>query len=352
MPGCDHQCKRDSAPRTYKFIELKKLHKIYLDYKPRGSKVYDYDESFLGTTPCEVEMTRGEKTVSVKFPYHEDYIDSFVVTGSGMRTEELIPTIKYFPETYCNITTTPDGASVKSLVACGEKLLGEFDDWGQTPIRGTNSDVMEAKCDRVFFITHESKYPAVLRFRGSINTDLELVNKGNIKIPELPDKTPANLEFKRGMFEDGSQPFNAVFEGNFFKIISTKYFVPVEIIDLRTDKSDISGANWFDERFFVVRFKNDEGDTKYLIYDSMERRRVSFDNFGLYHERNIPGIIRWKEQIPTSPTRVNEFFDIRYSVNNDGMFFFLKLYSGAGCWLVVKTDFEINSSQLVDILLQ
>jgi PEGA domain len=337
------------SPRTYRFIDLEKLHEVVFDYRPHGAKVWDGEE-IIGETPFSKMMIKGIKELVVKFPHHEDYKDVFLVHGETFRTEELVPLIKYFPETICDITTNPAGASIRSLVVCEGSLMGEFDDWGVTPLSGTNSDIMESRCERFFIFEMEGSYPALLRFRGSINASIELPDSKKFNIPKLPKTGVKDLVYVSGVIEGGGQPFSAVHEGTKFKIFSTKYSKPVSVSDLETKGSKFSGGSWWGGRFFVVRFKGSNDNVKYLLYDSQERKRIKFEDFGLYHERNIPGIIRWNEQIPASNSRVENFIDIRFKESSNGLLFYLKPYAGVECWFVLLCDSNLESSQLVDIM--
>ncbi len=336
------------TPRTYRYIELKKLHQIEFDYKPSGAEVWDGDK-LIGKTPFIAEMIAGEKIIKVTLLDHEEYIDRFFVHGETYRTEELQPSIKYISQNLCYIGTNPLGANAESLVVCNETLANEIDQWGVTPIEGTNADIMEKNCDRFFIFRYEDKYPSVLRFRGSIYSEIELTESSISSIPSIPKNGVLDLYYQK-QFAD--ERFSTTKNGDMYNVYSVKYSKPVSIVDMQSKASNISGASWLDNRFFVVRTKNDFDDTVYFLFDNDSHRRVRFEDFGFYRERAVPGTMRLGEQIPTSPVRLDSFHDFRYSYHGSGIMFFVRPYSGRECWLVIHSDINIDKPELVDVIIR
>lgn len=337
------------SPRTYKYIQLQKFHQIEFDYKPSGAEVWDGDE-MIGKTPFVTTMTKGEKVIRVTLLDHEDYIDRFYIHGETYRTEELAPTMKYLSQNICYVNTNPTGANAESLVICDDTLANEIDEWGTTPIEGTNADIMESTCDRFFILRHPDKYPAILRFRGSINANIELEDKTITSIPNIPKNGVIDLNYQTKMNDESS--FSVSREGDLFKVYSKKYSKPVSIVDLETPASNVSGASWLDERFFVIRTKNEYGNIIYVLFDNFIRRRVRFEDCGFYRERNVPGIMRLGEQIPISIVRLDTFHDFRYVYFHSGILFFIKPYTGRDCWFVIFSDMDINISQIINITIE
>jgi hypothetical protein len=121
---------------------------------------------------------------------------------------------------------------------------------------------------------------------------------------------------------------------------------------MKTDYSDVSGAAWVDDRFFVVRAKNEKGWQFLIAYDAIERKRFRIEKAGFWHEAIIPGDIEWKYHVPIKPTAIDTFFDLKITVAKNFSVATFWLYSGKNIEFTVMADTKFENCRLVGITQQ
>lgn len=334
----------------YALIRLDQLYHVKLNYMPEGSEVWE-DGRLIGRTPLVIERTAGKLTFVVRHEYHQDLTDEFVVTGSSYRMKTLKPTVKYFPSTICTFSSQPKGVAVDNYNIKDGKITDKSSMLGLTPFETTNAELFKMASEHLFVFRKEGFAPRILTGSGSFFAYMEMEKRQEYSKPS--GKWVSSLEYMTGEVTSPSKYYVLWAERreNKLAIISKKgEGMEVDILDIKTDYSDVSGAAWLDDRFFVVRSKNSTGMVFYIIYDAVARRRFRIENAGFWHEAIIAGSIDWKLQIPIKPTQVEEFSDIIIDVSKNFSAATFRLYGGLKLEFTVVADTLFDNPKLVDMV--
>lgn len=333
----------------YALVRLDQLYKIKLSYMPEGSEIWE-NGNLLGKTPMVVERIAGKLAFVVKHEFHKDLTDEFTVTGDSYRMKVLTPSVKYFPSTICTFSSQPKGVAVDNYNVKDGAIIDKSGILGITPFEIINADLFKQSFEHLFVFRKEGFAPRILTGSGSFFAHIEMEKKQDYTKPT--GTWVSSLDFKTGELASPSKNFTLWVEkrDNKLAIVSKKGVdVEVDILDMKTDYSDVSGAAWQDDRFFVVRAKNLKGRKFYIIYDAVARRRFRIENAGIWHEANIAGSIDWKLQIPIKPTQVEEFSDIVIQISKNFSAATFRLYDGLSLELTVVADNLFDKPKLVGI---
>lgn len=333
----------------YKLVRLEQLYKIKLSYMPEGSEVWE-DGKLIGKTPLVIERIAGKVTFVARHEYHQDLTDSFTVTGESYRMKTLKPTVKYFPGSICTFSSQPKGVTIDNYNINEGKIADKSGTLGVTPFEITNAELFKLSSDHLFVFRKEGFAPRVLTGSGSFFAHIEMEKTQNYSKPV--GKWVSTLEFKTGELSSASKSYTLWAEkrDKSLAIISKKGVdVEVDILDMKTVFSDVSGAAWLDDRFFVVRTRDATGRIFYIIYDAVARRRFRIENAGFWHEAIVAGSIDWKLQIPIKPTQVEEFSDIIIESTKNFSVATFRLYDGLKLEFTILADTLFDKSKLVGI---
>lgn len=330
-------------------INLKKLYKIKLNYMPEGSEVWENGQ-LVGKTPLEVEKTKGYYKFLVRHEFHNDLTDEFDVSGEGYRIKLLKPSVKYFPQTVCSFATDPVGASVEDFIISKGEIKDLPSSLGITPLEKTNAELSPNNEEHVFVFRKEGFAPAILTGIGSFTANIKLEPKISYILPV--GKWFSELDFKSGQLAspDGSHTLFAEHRDKSFCIISKKGELEVDILDMKTDISDVSGAAWLNGRFFVVRSKDKYGNLFYMAYDAQMRRKFRIENTNIWHEAQIGGGIEWKQRVPIKQSTIESFADARIDVSKSFSVCQFKLFKGRQLDVIVTAEKDFEKQKLADCI--
>lgn len=329
-------------------INLKKLYKIKLNYMPEGSEVWENGQ-LLGRTPMVTEKVQGHYKLLIRHEFHADLTDEFEVTSEGYRMKLLKPTVKYFPQTVCSFSSEPSAEVEDFRVVSGE-ITSTPSILGITPFDKTNAELSKNNEEHVFVFRKQGFAPAILTGIGSFTANIKL--EPQIKYTLPAGKWFSELAFKSGQLAspDGSHILFAEKRDNKFSIISKKGELEVDILDMKTDYSDVSGAAWADDRFFVVRGKNLDGTMLYMAYDAQMRRKFRIQNTNIWHEAQIAGDIEWKQRVPVKQSTIESFADARIEVSKNFSVCQFRLFKGRQLDIVVTADNKFETQKLADCI--
>ncbi|HPF48304.1 MAG TPA: PEGA domain-containing protein [Caldisericia bacterium] len=332
-----------SYPRDYRWIELNRLYKVQIDYQPEGTEVYRNGE-LLGKTPLEILLTKGQYEIVLKFIHHEDLVFELVVDGNEIATGSLTPEIMYFPETVCEFATTPPGALIESYIIEKDAVADTSIVVGTTPLNIKNSELPNLDSEKLFVISSDGHLPTLVVLRGSVTFDVKLPEVEDISGLSRPTSGISTLDYSISAFQNSTHgdEFNVQVENDLLTVKPSKYGGRVSIKDIETSYSKLSGIASINERFFAVRFMNGFGNQRFILYDTIERRRVRFFDVGLYHEQKIPGKFVWGERTSVKSTIVDEFVDFAVDSSNENIYWF-KVFDGFEFWFAVESDTQINT---------
>ena len=344
----EEQLTREQLEAGYAMLFLKQLYNIDLNYIPKGSEVWE-DGKLLGTTPFTIKKTAGVYTLVVRHEYHKDFVDEFKVTGQTIRIKLLKPTVKYFPQTICVLGSDPKGVNVEHYSVDDFKLTGPATDFGTTPINQSNLELSKLSPQHLFVYRLKGFAPQVITATGSFIANIKME-------PEISCVDPSSdwfskLPFKTGEIASPSKSYTFWTEkrDDKFAVISKKEVGEVDILDMKTDYTNVSGAAWADDRFFVVRAKKPSGWVYYIIYDAVTRKRFRVSNAGFWHEVDIAGDIEWGQRVPVNPTQVEEFADIKITVSKNFSVASLRLFDGYNLEFTVMSDNNFDKPKLARV---
>ncbi len=333
------------AVSHYINIHLKKLYKIKLNYMPEGSEVWENGQ-LLGKTPMVAEKVQGHYKLLVRHELHADLTDEFDVASEGYRMKLLKPTVKYFPQTVCSFSSEPAAAEVEDFRVVGGEITNAPSIIGATPFDKTNAELSKNNGEHIFVFRKQGFAPAILTGTGSFTAHIKL--EPEIKYTPPAGKWFSELDFKSGQLAspDGSHILFAEKRDKKFCVVSKKGELEVDILDMKTDYSDVSGAAWADDRFFVVRGKNVDGTMFYMAYDAQMRRKFRIENTNIWHEAQIAGDIEWKQRVPVKQSTIESFADARIEVSKTFSVCQFKLFRGRPLDIVVTADNKFETQKL------
>lgn len=343
----DETIEQKSMSTGYSLVRLEKLYKIKLNYTPEGSEVWE-NGKLLGKTPFMAERIAGRAKFVVRYQYHNDLIDEFEIDSDSFRFKTLKPSVKYFPSTVCTFGSKPSGVSVDQYSIENGSITEKTEAFGITPFELTNADLMKKASEHLFVFKKDGYSPSVLTGSGSFFAHIYMsMQESYTKATGI---WVSSLEYKTGELPSPAKSYTlwALEKDGKFSVVSKKSVdVEVDILDMKTDYSELSGAAWLDDRFFVVRTQNQFKKTTYIIYDATARRRFRIENAGFWHEAYITGSIEWKLQIPIKPTKVEEFSDIVIQASKNFSVATFRLYEGLPLEFTVVADTLFDQPRLV-----
>jgi hypothetical protein len=338
-----------SISAGYALIKLEKLYQLKLNYTPEGSEVWE-DGKLVGKTPLIVDRIAGKAKFLIRHEFHNDLVDEFIVDGDTYRLKTLKPSIKYFPNTICSFQSKPNGVQVDNYSIEKGVVLDRVTQLGTTPFEMSNGDLSKHGLEHLFVFKKDGFSPRILTGNGSFFAYIEMTPQEQYE--KANGIWVSSLEYKTGEITSPSKSYTlwAVERDKKLAIISKKSVdVEVDILDMKTDFTDVSGSAWLDDRFFVVRAKNAFDGKYYIVYDAIARRRFRIENAGFWHEAYISGSIEWKLQIPIKPSQIEDFSDIVIQTSKNYSVATFRLFDGKPLEFTVIADTLFDKPKLVGI---
>jgi len=339
-----------SKGQTLLRIEMNKLHEIVLDYQPEGAQIWENGKP-IGNSPLNLKRPNSHIRVEVRYELHHDLIDEFDIKGATRRTLALKPSVKYFPDTVCMISSEPQVADILHIGLTKDgKLYSDEKILGKTPFEMRNDDLAKLSQQHLFILKKQGFLPSIINATGSFSAQM-ILQSGRSQNYEVPSKTFKDLDFQIGLIknEESGLVLEARVEGDKLKIISKKIDLEVSIADLEVPYTKDSGAAWASKRFFVVRFSLPTGELRFVVYDAVQRRRIRLEHFGMFSEAQIIGDIEFRQRIPVHPTRIEEFRNIYITNDVNKITIYFSIEAGDRVWGVVKSDEKLKTSNLVAV---
>lgn len=333
----------------YAMVKLDRLYKLKLSYTPEGSEVWE-NGKLLGKTPFVAERIAGKAKYVVRHQYHDDLVDEFMVDGDTYRLKTLKPSVKYFPSTVSTFSSRPSGVQIDMYDIADGSIMDKTEAFGKTPFELANADLMRKALEHLFVFKKDGYAPRVLTGNGSFFAHINMSKQESYA--KATGAWVSSLEYKTGELVSPSKSYTlwALERDGKLAIVSKKSAdVEVDILDMKTDFSAVSGASWLDDRFFVVRSQNVSKKTIYIMYDAIARRRFRIEDAGFWHEAFISGSIEWKLQIPIKPSQIEEFTDIVIQVSKNFSVATFRLYDGLPLEFTVVSDTLFDHPRLVGL---
>lgn len=327
-------------------FKLKKYHEITLSYQPDGTKVYQ-DGKLLGQTPFTIQRIAGKMNLVAKHDYHFDLEDSFDVSGPVIRTKSLKSKVRYFPDTVCMISSDPEGMKILHLGIKDGTIEAKPRELGITPLNITNAELFKLSPERLLILEGEGCLPAVIRCAGSFSAHIRMV-KAQKPDSDIPKDYASGASFVVGEVGNGNVTLMAMPEEGKFKISNPNF--GVSIVDLETNLTRDSGAGFYKDRFFVVRTNDPMSNVRYIAYDTLQKKRVRFENMAYYRELDVAGDIAYRQRVPIVNSKLEVFSDFAYVDKGSYSLFYLKLFGEESPIFEIKADKKMENPQLCRII--
>jgi len=336
-----------SGDRGFVRATLNKLYQVHLAYSPEGSEIWE-NGKLLGKTPLTIYRPEGRISLRIKHEYFHDLLDTFDIVEVKLRARVLKAKTRYFPDTVCSITSSPQGAEVVHFGLDGGKIISDAKVIGTTPLNITNAELSKISKEHLVVIRKEGLLPSIMVFNGSIEAHFELGLKEKDPPPTMPKNGIIQVQYKMGRITQKDVTLDVISKNGEVRIINPEIGVDVE--DMKAPLSKNSGAAFWGNLFFSVRYQEPDGETFYLLFDRKNRKRFRIEPSNFFYETPINGDIGYRQRVPITNAGFEKFSDLSIVDNGKNIYIFAKPYGGASPYLIFKSDQSLQNMIFIGFL--